>query len=92
MAKVVGIKDPLLRLDFLEIWTLQEAMCLMKKKAKEGIETWSRMHENAVVAGDPYRVRMYQGFLSDEKRHLRMAEQLYDTLVLLDKRRHKRVQ
>ena len=92
MAKVVGIKDPLLRLDFLEIWTLQEAMYLMKKKAKEGIETWSRMHENAVNAGDPYRVRMYQGFLSDEKRHLRMAEQLYDTLVLLDKRRHKRVQ
>lgn len=91
MAKVVGIKDPLLKLDFSEIWSLQKATFLMKERAEENIKKWSQMLEKAVVDGRPDRVKMYQGFLSDSKRELAMAEQLNDALVLLDERRYKRI-
>ena len=99
MATVVGIKDPLLRVSFSEVWALQKAAYLMKDEAERNAGVWKNMLEKytrvAVVAGDPEgpakRLKMYQGFLDDANRDIAMADQLLVALKSLDERMYKRV-
>ena len=92
MAKVVGIKNPLLRFDFSETWALTKAVDLLKQTAQERIERWSkRLDDPAAETLTPERRKMYQGFLRDATRDLAMAEQIRAALEVYDARRTKRV-
>ena len=91
MAKVVGIKDPMLKFDFSETWSLIKAMDLMKETAQGRIERWSKRLEGTDEALDPATRKMYQGFLRDATRDLAMADQLHAALEIYDARRDKRI-
>lgn len=92
MAAIVGIKDPLLRLDFVEISALQDAVYLMKEDSERKIEIWKRRIEKSDTENVPSdRLKMWQGFLDDANRKLAKADKLYSALTVLYDRRLKRM-
>ena len=92
MAAIVGIKDPLLRLDFVEISALQDAVYLMKEDSEMKRERWTQMIERSVTENvPPDRLKIWQGFLDDANRKLAQADKLYFALTVLYDRRLKRV-
>lgn len=93
MAKVVGIKNPMLRFDFSETWSLMKAVDLMKETAQEKVERWSkRLADPAVEELVPERRKMLEGFLRNATRDLAMAEQIRAALEVYDARRYKRIE
>lgn len=93
MAKVVGIKNPMLRFDFSETWSLMKAVDLMKEAAQEKVERWSkRLADPAVEELGPERRKMLEGFLRIATSDLAMAEQIRAALEVYDARRYKRIE